>query len=292
MRNIQFCSLRAFPVKVGILVLAAGPAFSQADAQPEFEVASVRLVKREAGAGFLVPSLRRNAGRIDYSNVTLGELVLRAYDLPDYRVVWPDRLREAVGTLYNVSAVIPAGATPSQLGPMLQRLLTSHLALTVHWEKRNLPCYVFAVAATGLKMPRSKFDPSSVPGDATDEAQQERNRYTVYQGEAEERISGVITIAQLARLLGRQGGRPIIDETGLQGYFDISFTWGKPRDPLPFALPPGPDGVGASTPAGPPGKPAPLPPALEKQLGLKAEPRDIPMDVLVIDGVNTTPSGN
>lgn len=290
MRNLRFCSLRAILLKVGMLALVASSAFSQASSPPEFEVAAVHLVKHEAGTGFLVPSIRRNAGRIDYSNVTLGELVLRAYDLPDYRVIWPDRLREAMGALYDISAVIPAGATSSQLGPMLQRLLASRLAFTVHWEKRNLPSYVLTVAATGLKMPRSKFDPSSVPGDPTDEAQREKNPYTIYQGDAEERITGVITIAQLARLLGRQGGRPIIDETALQGYFDINFTWGKPRDPLPFALPPGPDG--ASTPAGPPGKAAPLPPALEKQLGLKAEPRNISMDVLVIDGVNITPSAN
>ena len=269
-----------------ILILGQISAVSQTPL--EFEVASIRLAQRDSGTRSSPPSFRRNAGRIDYSSVSLSELVLRAFDVPGYRVVWPDRLSEQRQATYDISAVLPSGSTPSQLGPMLQHLLAGRLGFTAHWEKRNLPCYVMTVAKSGLKMPKSKYDASADAGDPGEEPRS-KNRYKIFQGPAEERISGAISIAQLAAGLGAQIGRPILDQTGIEGYFDIDFTWSKPLERASPRYLPDPDGQ-ASTPAI--SHIAALLPALEKQLGLKAEPRNDAMDVLAIDRVNTKPTPN
>ena len=66
---------------------------------------------------------------------------------------------------------------------------------------------------------------------------------------------------QLAELLTNAAGRPIVDKTGLAGYY--AFT-------LEYVL--GNEGVSVFT-------------ALQEQLGLKLEPARGPLDVVVIDRI-------
>jgi uncharacterized protein (TIGR03435 family) len=92
-------------------------------------------------------------------------------------------------------------------------------------------------------------------------------------------IQGVST-AMLAQVLAQQLGRPVIDKTGLDGFFDIRLDWAT--DPN-FAGP-GPGGVrgpdiGVSS-TGPS-----LFTAVEEQLGLKLEPARGPVETVVIDSV-------
>jgi uncharacterized protein (TIGR03435 family) len=66
----------------------------------------------------------------------------------------------------------------------------------------------------------------------------------------------------LANVLGAPSSRldrPVVDRTGLSGPYDIAW------------VPPAPE--------------APLPPALEAQLGLTLEPRTEPVDLLVLDHI-------
>ena len=71
--------------------------------------------------------------------------------------------------------------------------------------------------------------------------------------------------------------RPVLDQTGLNGKFDVTMTWGRPQ------------------PAGDATIPAPSSPdlltAIQEQLGLKLEPTTGPVDVLVIDHIEE-PSPN
>jgi len=103
------------------------------------------------------------------------------------------------------------------------------------------------------------------------------------------RVTGVISVRQLAGLVTTQLGRPMIDKTGLAGYYDIDLTWNRPYVPprLPWE-PPAP--AEAPTPEG--SKTATLFPALEKQLGLKAEATKLAVDVLMIDSVERVPKAD
>ncbi len=87
-------------------------------------------------------------------------------------------------------------------------------------------------------------------------------------------------IANFIQGLSQQLGRPVIDKTGLKGFYDIKLQWT-------------PDlGEGFVKPGGP--EPAPPPPdtsgpsiftAIQEQLGLRLESGKGPVDVLVIDSV-------
>jgi uncharacterized protein (TIGR03435 family) len=75
-------------------------------------------------------------------------------------------------------------------------------------------------------------------------------------------------------------GRPVIDKTGLTGFYDIKLQWTPEL------------GQGQVAPGGP--EPAPAPPdisgpsiftAIQEQLGLRLESSKGPVEVLVIDSV-------
>jgi uncharacterized protein (TIGR03435 family) len=72
----------------------------------------------------------------------------------------------------------------------------------------------------------------------------------------------------LAAGLMRQADRPVVNMTGLTGNYEFTLTW-TPDETR-----------------------APLFQALKQQLGLKLEPRRLPIDVLVIDHANKTPTEN
>lgn len=107
-----------------------------------------------------------------------------------------------------------------------------------------------------------------------------------------------VTMAGLADNLVRMEDRPVVDQTGLTGKYDVTEVFspegmGAMRGmPLP---PPGmekvPPGVGEMKPPESVDS-ASLPAALQEQLGLKLEPKKGPVDLLLIDHVEKTPTEN
>src|SRR5262249_39306064 len=99
--------------------------------------------------------------------------------------------------------------------------------------------------------------------------------------------SGGMTMASLASILSEQTGRPVIDRTGLSGYFALT---------LEFA---GEPGVASPLGGGPVGPPATAPTpdrpsifsAVQDQLGLKLDARREPTEVLVIDRADSPNAG-
>ena len=85
------------------------------------------------------------------------------------------------------------------------------------------------------------------------------------------------TMPSLARILSQIGGwepagRRVVDQTGLSGAWDFSIEW----------TPPGQAEEGGVDLFG----------ALQTQLGLKLEGKEIPVPVLVIDSMERTPVDN
>jgi uncharacterized protein (TIGR03435 family) len=90
-----------------------------------------------------------------------------------------------------------------------------------------------------------------------------------------------VPMSRIAQVLTQSVGRPVIDKTGLTGYFDFTLQWTpQPGSEMPIR------------PAGEP--PAPPPPAadpdgpnlftaVQEQLGLKLESTRGPVEVIVID---------
>jgi uncharacterized protein (TIGR03435 family) len=86
------------------------------------------------------------------------------------------------------------------------------------------------------------------------------------------------TMQTLAQELGRMLHTTVTDATGLTAKYDFTVTYTE-----------------GTSPASPPDGAEPLPDifsALQAQLGLKLEPKKIPVEVFVVDHMEKTPTGN
>jgi uncharacterized protein (TIGR03435 family) len=82
-----------------------------------------------------------------------------------------------------------------------------------------------------------------------------------------------ITLAALATALQPSVDRPVVDQTGLEGRFDVEYSF-SPQPQTPAADSPfGPEAPMLSV-------------ALEEQLGLKLDSRRMQVPVLVIDSID------
>jgi uncharacterized protein (TIGR03435 family) len=87
-----------------------------------------------------------------------------------------------------------------------------------------------------------------------------------------------VSMADFARSIEQQAGRPVLDETGLKGGYDFKIHFGSVRRP---------------TDAGVPSDPSPtIFTAVEEQLGLKLESTNGTFTQLIIDSIDREPTDN
>lgn len=258
---------RPFACLASTLVLAS-PAFAQSPTTA-FEIADVRVSERQINVGVSGNQLR--GGRYEIHNATMVDLVRTAYGVEAEKVVGGPSWLEL--DRFTVIAKAPAGATPDSVKPMLKALLADRFKLAVHEDTRPLTAFAMTVAgkhkmtesAAGgppgcePRQPSQPAEPGSIP------------RSTV--------VCRGFTMTALAQLLPRAAGaylpNPVVDLTNLQGAFDFELSW-TARALLAQA---GADGVSIFD-------------ALEKQLGLKLELKDLPSSALVVDSVERRPTAN
>jgi uncharacterized protein (TIGR03435 family) len=94
------------------------------------------------------------------------------------------------------------------------------------------------------------------------------------------------SIAELAGLLTALLGAMVVDQTGIEGHYNVSLQYAPDptqpaRDKSGQPLPPPADAVAAPS----------IFSALQGKLGLKLEARKVPVEVIVIDSAHR-PSGN
>ena len=122
------------------LGLAAYPA-AQSPAGPAFEVASVKPSNPDLPGPGGMPV----GGRFNASNLTLRELILRAYDLSDSQLAGGPDWQTSRRFDIQAKATDPvAGMTAMRL--MLKTLLADRFKLKVHTERREMPIYALVVA--------------------------------------------------------------------------------------------------------------------------------------------------
>lgn len=299
-------------VLVGSL-LAFGCCFSQTP-PPSFEVASVKPAAHPGtnamprvfppavlrigipGGG---PPANADPGTLRYTGISLKLLVQIAYDLPPSRISGPGWLDSET---YDIVAKIPAGTAKDQVNPMLQSLLAERFGLAFHRETRELPIYELTVAKGGLKMKESTLadaasPPTPRPGGGGNTLRVDGSGFPVApagfrsmtgllsQGGATILGNGQ-TVRSLLIMLMNELDRPVVDKTGLTGAYDFRLTF---MPAAGIALPEPPPGSATDVAS----EPAPnLQAALSSQLGLKLESAKGPVEMLVIDRANKTPTEN
>lgn len=277
-------------MRATILIALSAAAFAQTP-RPEFEAATVKLA---APTGSYVP--RGGPGTADpkhvnYRSLSMKNLLMAAYDLPIGRITgpaWIDSER------YDIAASLAPGTTQEQVAVMLQNLLADRFQLTVHHETHDMALFELSVGeqplGPGLK-PHVQ-DPIQL---ATGQLLYDKDGVPVPRpgglimsmipGRRRVRASKQPT-KMLAALLAAELDRPVIDQTGLVGDYDFSLDF-LPEGPLAsLGVPvPGADPVPISD--------APsLQFAVRDQLGLRLESKRGPIEILVVDRGEKTPTEN
>jgi uncharacterized protein (TIGR03435 family) len=293
---------------IGVVGLAQSPQTAA------FEVAAIR----QHAAGVRIPmSMTVTPSRVDIVGYQLRSLIFEAFKVPLYQLAYPDWLRDISNPRFDVHATIPAGATRAQLPAMLQTLLRERFGLITRVEPRSMPAYELVVAAGGHKLreveplderskaflpaPGEKVLSDGLSGPSDDQVRSMAitlgmrtvTARTMYEQRFTARrtteLNAVrMTMEELATLLTTNVDRPVVDKTGLDGVYQFAVELG----PNNFAIRTL-QSIGIATTVQ--GTPLSDPTGVStfknlESLGLKLEERRAPIDVIVIDKIERTPT--
>ena len=127
-----------------------------AQAPAEFVAASIKPAAPMANGRMMI-GMRGgpgtpSPGQMTFNNVSLAQIMQRAYDVKSYQISGPDWMSSA---RFDISAKVPAGATKAQSNVMLQNLLADRFKLVLHHSTKESPIYVLLVAKGGPKLKES-----------------------------------------------------------------------------------------------------------------------------------------
>lgn len=225
----------------------------------------------------------KDPGRINYQNVTIRSLIMRAYNLKDYQVTGPDWISSEG---YDITATLSPDSTKEQFAGMMRRLLAERFHLVSHRDTKVMPVYAMIVGKTGLKL---KAVEEGAPG---------AGNQSMQSGSAGTRIWGKFRLDQLAASITFTVGRPVLDMTELKELYDIDISWvseeSESAQTKGVAA-----GGGAAAIRAPEKSLAPdgnaagsVFAALQDKCGLKLEARKSPIEILVVDQVDKVPTEN
>ena len=267
-------------------------------------------------------------GRITMNNQSLRDLIATAYSVKRYQVSGPDWLDS---TRFDIVAKVPEGTTKEQVPGMWQNLLKERFGLAMHRETKDMPMYALTIAKNGPKLKESEDQsdapqmpppggpnagPPPPPGppkmgkDGMPEFPKGMGRpgaLMMMMMPGRMRLMGTgVTVGNLVDNIARMEDRPVVDQTGLTKKYDITLDFspegmsamrGLPGPPPGAMMASPPAGAGGGGPGGEMRAPesteaVPLPAAMQAQLGLKLDSKKGPVELIVVDHVEKTPTEN
>ncbi|HET9400082.1 MAG TPA: TIGR03435 family protein [Candidatus Acidoferrales bacterium] len=270
----------------------------------EYDVASIKVANREGADRYRVGVVPSSDG-LTASNVTLQILIVMAYGVQNNQVIGAGDFLSSEH--YDIDAKM-SEATADALKKMtaeertaarqkmMQALLAERFKLAIHRETKELPVYSLVVAKNGSKLKETQAagaDPSASAGGA--------GAGRGASGGAGISVSGgrggtmsvtgkSMPISALVHSISTSLDRPVIDKTGLTGYYDFSLEWVR-EDAAQSAAASGAAGGGQPPLAPPEGEGQSIYSAIQEQLGLKLEAGKGPVEVIVVDK-SEKPTGN
>jgi uncharacterized protein (TIGR03435 family) len=252
-------------------LIAAGLSAAQVEGKaPAFEVAAIRPsdpAARNNGC-FLKgqPGGQTFVGRC----VTLRLMITYSYKIIDSQLVGGPGWMNT--ELFDFEAKADHSLTREELAPLFQTMLAERFKLQFHKETRTLPALAVTVDKAGVKMKPNdgpngwEYAVMPVPGGPPPKFKGTR-----------------CPMSYLTWWIAQRENRPVVDNTGLTGYWD--FTLEYVADKLTEARK-GPGGEVIPAVDGPT-----LYTALREQLGLKMESVKAPVEVYAVDKAER-PAGN
>ena len=230
--------------------------------------------------------------QITWTYARFRDLLMSAYDVKTYQLVgpaWLDTER------YDVAVKVPAGATKAQVNVMWQNLLAERFGVKVHHEPKEFQVEELVIARGGPKLKQTTWDPATPlppgpPQRKDGELLSPGAVMTIFPGPNAKAhmVAKAQPLSKLADMLGNDLRRPVLDQTGLTGFYDfiLDYTIDLSGFPLPPGAPEPARDAGASDP-GPD-----LAAAVEKDLGLRLVPGRAKLDVVVVDKAEKVPTDN
>ena len=265
-----------------------------------------------------------DAGRVDIRCTSVVQLISYAFGIPQDRITGPDWMMIQPGPYvpgeggpqFDIAAKLPEGASEDQVPEMFQNLLANRFKLAMHRGSKERPGYALVVDKGGLKLKPappeavSSEAPHCPPGTPNCNV---RNRggiqtRTTRGPNADGSVGSTTTFSNpllgtAIETAGPRGTRleapnttlkglagllpfdPVTDLTGLKGRYqvvlEIPFDLARllNQSPLPTA-----DQSGDAIQNG-------WRSALEK-IGLRLEPRKVPVETIVVDHIERNPTPN
>jgi uncharacterized protein (TIGR03435 family) len=288
MTRILFCS-------AVVLICVATPS-RPADA-PRFEAADVHV---SAPATSLRDNFTQGpfvgGGRFEIRKATILDLIRLGWSIQTDKIVggppWIGSDR------FDILAKTLAGTSSADLRLMLQDVLGDRFSLKVHKDTKPMPAFALIMA------PSKKLHLKEADGSGETGCKGENSA----SGEGTGRLmtsgpDGVVTtlsillgnlvqyncrnmtmsafVAEMGRFLGANiGPNPVADETGLKGKWNFELKFSFNLNGAPMMM----NGAAAER--------IPFADALEKELGLRLDKREVPMPVIVVDSVDEKPTPN
>ena len=242
----------------------APPKMMAADANPSFEVATIK--PNDSGANGM-QQLTFNGHQFVTRASSLIDLISFSYQVQAKQIVnapdWASQLR------FDVEAVpdTEGNPTPDQMRMMIRKMLTERFKLTFHKEKREFSAFVLTTGKgpqkptpTQVNGPGPGFGMRPAPGGLMIIARNgTMSEFTDF-------LQNIVL------------DRPVVDQTGLSGHYDLNITF-TPDDTQFNGHPPPIPAATDNTPTAPSFAEA------VQQVGLKIEARKAPVDVVVVDHV-------
>jgi bla regulator protein blaR1 len=209
------------------------------------------------------------------NNATTVELLLLAYQIPEYRLSGAPKWASSDRYDVTLTPAEPEAAEARTVNAAelarrdrnwqrLQAVLRDRFKLILRLETHELPVYALVADEKGIKLSRSADGkPSS------------------FVGHPGQRNATAQPISRLATFLSGVLGRPVIDETKLDGQYDFTLRW-DPTDSVSTATP----DVTSNPLAG-----LSIVTALREQLGLRLATKKGPVEAFVIEQIER-PSEN
>lgn len=260
----------------------------------EFETAALKLSAPNA------PEVRsagpQPGGRFEVRNFALIQLIRQAWSLTGVDLKgappWLNSVR------VDLSAKLPAtDATREVTGvtdmdaflPALKTLLIERFKLAIHTEQEPVPGYGLVAAKPKLQKANPADRTKCKEGPGADGKDPRRGNLLLSRLVTCQNMTLAEFAEQLPGLSGGSIRGAVMNATGIDGAYDFTLSFsGRNASPAQAALSAG----GAQTEATVPDGGISIFDALEKQLGLKLEKRNVPMTVAVLDHIEQTPTEN
>ena len=289
---------------------------------PQFEVASIKpappIEPQKIVGGKMHIGMSIDAARVDIGNLSIADLIRIAYSVKPHQVSGPDWLG---GQRFDIVATIPEGVPSSRVPEMLQSLLADRFKLTLHRENKEQNIYALVEGKGGSKLKEAAADAGPGAGESGGNAismkpngdgkgmtisggQMGQAKVAMMEGGMMRMEFPKMPMAMFADTLTRFVDRPVVDATGMKGNYQVALelSMDEMRNVARAAasaagmMMPGGPGGGADASKGP-ADAASTPSGgsifhAVQQMGLKLEARKAPVEVIVIDHVEKTPTAN